>query len=541
MTTDNKKSKSNKLPTEAYAWALEHLRLQGDTDLFPTPPEIAYVYENKDELLPKLQKLDVSSYTWGEGRRFIIPKGELSFRTVTQLEPLDGVVLAALMKKYGRVLERSRVPISEEKVFSYRFQPTDDGRFFGDSTGWLEFWGRSKRLAEHASCKYVAIADISDFYNQIYHHTLENELQGARLPNHVYTSIKKLVQTLTSSISRGLPVGPHPIHLLAECSLSPVDRSLATIKRSYTRYVDDFHFFCKSKQDAEIAIYDLARILDKQQKLTLQGQKTAIVPKDDFVARAKAHLVNQTFNDTEKEILEAIAECTDGDPYAIVTLATLSEEALENISEEHISELFDEYLRQSNPAFFRIGWLLRRLAQVGTPGALRYVISNIGKLTPILGDVARYIIRSCPNYQGGKKKLGATIIKSLRHHLISKSPYLQMVLINMFFHSVELNHAAEMVRMFDKVPSEVQREIVFVAGKHGLKDWIREHKIALDGSDPWLRRAWVYAYSALPREEADVWIKNNRAKLNALEMVIAREAFRDIREVKIGDISFAKG
>jgi hypothetical protein len=59
-------------------------------------------------------------------------------------------------------------------VFSHRFAPDGKGQIYDIGDSWNTFWNT---CFEHSkSFNFAVILDIADFYNQIYHHTLENQL-----------------------------------------------------------------------------------------------------------------------------------------------------------------------------------------------------------------------------------------------------------------------------------------------------------------------------------------------------------------------------
>jgi Reverse transcriptase (RNA-dependent DNA polymerase) len=192
------------------------------------------------------------------------------------------------------------------------------------------------------------------------------DLESWRVSSGV-TSLQDQVHT--DKVSRGVPIGPHATHLLAELAFNSIDRALISEGLAFCRYVDDVHFFCKSEEDAQIALYKYAEILDDQQRLTLQDKKTEIVPADAYVTRASTMLLNQPLNDDEKEILTLIAKSAGGD-YDNATLESLSEDEVEYFESERLEELFDLYLEHHPVPYSRLGWLLRRLSQVRVPGAI---------------------------------------------------------------------------------------------------------------------------------------------------------------------------
>ena len=173
-------------------------------------------------------------------------QGELLFRYATQLDPWDSLILTAFIREYGDAIERMRIPYRDEIVYSYRFEPMSNGEMYRRDADWPSFWERSKEEAVRMG-GYVAIADVSSYYNQIYHHRLENQLVSAGVPLEAAKSINRLLGNLTQGVSRGIPVGPHAAHLLAECVFDPIDKNLLTEGYAFCRFVDDIHIFCKTR------------------------------------------------------------------------------------------------------------------------------------------------------------------------------------------------------------------------------------------------------------------------------------------------------
>jgi len=81
-----------------------------------------------------------------------------------------------------------------------------------------------------------------------------------------------------------------------------------------------------------------------------------------------------------------------GDPYALISLNDLTDQDLDALNSELIGPLLELYLNHELINYPRLRRPIRRLFQVGTPSALEFVLTNIGKLTPVSGDVARYVI-----------------------------------------------------------------------------------------------------------------------------------------------------
>jgi len=119
-----------KLDERSIRWSLNHLIKYGDTDLFPKPIEFDSLYKIENDTVKKLKDLDLGNYQYGASRRFIVPKDELSYRIATQLDPLDNIILTAIIYEYGSQIENRRVSMPEDKVFGYRLAPQGDWNLY---------------------------------------------------------------------------------------------------------------------------------------------------------------------------------------------------------------------------------------------------------------------------------------------------------------------------------------------------------------------------------------------------------------------------
>src|SRR5688500_4873785 len=90
--------------------AIGHLTLAGDTDFFQPPFEIEALADTWQNRKALLEPIDLNSYVCGGSRRFIVPKSKFSYRVITQLDPLDSLVLTSLVCAFGDLLENHRVP-----------------------------------------------------------------------------------------------------------------------------------------------------------------------------------------------------------------------------------------------------------------------------------------------------------------------------------------------------------------------------------------------------------------------------------------------
>lgn len=488
-----------KLQRNSLEWALNYLNQFSDTDLFPRPIEIDVLKAIETDAIDAFEKIDLGNYSFGSARRFIVPKDEISYRIATQLDPVDTVFLTAAIYEYGSQIEQQRILTSENKVFSYRFSPQANALYAQNIT-WVDFWNtcRSKAI----DYNYIVCLDIADFYNQIYHHNIENQLIESQFPNQLKKWIINMLESTTARVSRGIPVGPHATHLLAEMSLIPIDNSMFYRGIDFCRYADDVIIFCNDYTQAKIIIYQIAEILDRQQRLVLQKQKTKIYKNSvEFREYCSQMIQDRPINESERKIIALIRSYAQKNPYATVSLSKLSNEELQLFDRENIELIIQEYLASEDPNYSRLRWFLRRLSQIGTPAAVEYCIDNINNLTPAISDVCSYLVAVTNSYTGDWKILGDKILDILNLDLIRSNEFFQMALLSLFVRNVKLNNINRLITLYGNAPPSIRREIILSAYQANAIDWLRELKENYSGFDIWLKQAFVIACKGLPEDE----------------------------------------
>lgn len=507
------------LTEESLDWAISHLSRYGDTDLFPIPFEFD-LFENKwSEIKNEIKKLDISNYQWKASRQIIVQKDEVAFRKTVQLDPLDSIMFAAIMFHIGKKIESIRVKRAAGVVFSYRFSPNRRGRLYLTDKGWEQFWAKSKLIASQK--KYVVVSDITDFYNQIYHHEIENQLQSANVEQVYIKAIKNLLGSVTEKVSRGIPVGPHPAHLLAELAMAPIDERMVNSRFQFCRYVDDMHVFVDSRKEAQIALSELTKSVDTFQKLTLNRSKTKVISSEEFISISEKMLINNPINEAEDNILKIIRDASEN-PYATVNLNHLPKEAIKILDKEHIISVLNSYVSSEDIDFIRFRWFIRRLTQVGAPGGVEFLVDKADILAPALSEIVRYIGSTKQKFKGSWEDIGENFLKLLDDDVVKTSEYMQMMIVSAFDAVPELNHIGILTGRFDSVGPWCRREIVLAAASSRFPSWIRDQKEKFSGADDWMRRAILFSVRCLPDDERKFWLKKTGPSLRGItEMMIA--------------------
>jgi hypothetical protein len=160
--------------------------------------------------------------------------------------------------------------------------------------------------------KYLAYADISNFYHSIYTHSIPWAIVGkTKSRNNTsmaawYNRIDRSFRNAQHKETKGIPIGPDISGIVAEIILSRIDKKLS-VKYEYSRFIDDYHCFCETREKAEQFIKDLAIQLDEY-KLSLNTGKTKILSlpralNESWVRKLKAAIAWKEIGKKQKDMV----------------------------------------------------------------------------------------------------------------------------------------------------------------------------------------------------------------------------------------------
>ena len=495
-----------KLNGASIKWAMDSIARHSDGDIFPRLLELQPFFDDSDILVQALADVPLSSLEPGASRRFIVPKDEMSYRLATQLEPQDSIVLTALLHHFGQGIEDRRQP--QNTVFSYRFCPTVEHGLYSAQSAWNEFWTQAHSLS--FSSTFVLYCDIADFYNQIYHHTVENQLIDSSFPNQASKWIIPLLESTTEGVSRGVPVGPHSLHLVAEATLIPIDNALYALGITFLRFADDILVFCRKRREAQSALSKIATILDKQQRLTLQRHKTKVYNAVRFRKLCNQMIEDRPINANEEEMLRIVRKYSKGNPYASISYDQVEKQDWEALSEEKVSSIIREYVGRSSPDYIRLRWFYRRLAQIGHPGAVRTSLKLIDKLGPCFANVCSYLA-SVQNIEPEDwREIGRSLLELLENDTVKENEFFKLSILSLFGRNVDLNHFSELASLYNLSDPYARREVLLAGYTNGMVDWVREHKESFDAMDIWQQRAFLLCCSQFPADERKFFLRRRK-------------------------------
>ena len=514
------------LQAASYDWALEHALKHGDTDVFPLPFEFEAIKHDWVNVRNWLLTCDVRAWTVRPHRTLLAPKARYGFRVVTQLDPLDFLVFAATIYEFGREIEQRRIPPDQNIVFSYRFDPRPDGQIFDPFVGYSAFQQQTKEILQEEEITYVAITDIADFYSRIYHHRLEGALESASPHvNHIKT-VMHLLKGWNGTETFGIPVGSAPARLLAEATVSDVDDALLANGVRFVRYNDDYRIFAKSHAEGYRHLAFLADILFRNHGLTLQPQKTLVLPKLEFSDRFLPDPEDREIDSLRERFEQLVADLDLADRYESIDYDDLEDEQRELVDSLNLGELFREEIEADrDPDLGVIRFVLRRMSQLSDAALVDDVLDNLDLLHPLFPDVIEYLRSLRGLTTVDRNAIGAQILDLLEDSIVSELDYHRMWALDLFTRSTEWDNENRFFALLgDAKDLMSRRKLILAMGRSSQRHWFQAHWRRLFDETPWPRRAFLAAASCMPPDARRHWYRSVEARLDPLELAVMRWA-----------------
>jgi len=261
---------------------------KGSDDVFK-PPVFAQSLESsilnirQDEFAKKarretisfLKAADLQKVRIGTTRHGLVTKDEHTFRQVAWLDPFDAVKYLATCLMVFPEIEEHRIPKTEGWVHSHRMSDSEM-EIFDQRFGYDSFRAKSSELSKDRVGEWKVVTDISNFFDRIGNHSLENHLDNIGCERRYITLIREMLLFWSGDRrSFGVPVGSDASRILSEAVLLNVDRRLKDAGIIFVRYVDDFRIFAKTRLEALKNVEILTSLL-ADEGLALNSRKTDI-------------------------------------------------------------------------------------------------------------------------------------------------------------------------------------------------------------------------------------------------------------------------
>lgn len=475
-------------------FAKDHIHKYYDSDFFPKAIEFETLWNQWEEAKKELLSKNVAKFWVTPPRTMTIAKPKGGFRVVHQLEPLDAIVYTALACEVAEAIEAARVPAAEHIACSYRLSIAD-GSYFSGGSGWGDFSAKTEELAGKYS--HILVTDITDFYNQIYLHRLNNAIESADVTlKPVADDIETFLSALNIKSSQGVPVGPAASIVMSEAVLIDVDIFIRDHGMEHTRYVYDIRVFSNSSRELYKLLERLTLYLYENHRLTLAAEKTIVMGSSDYVQQ---HLHNnyveekielletlEIFNPYTNEYEELTFEVEDGQAQQQAQLEAAIEKV---IKYEHL----DLGLARS---------VIRTARRNSTPILAKQLLKNFAFFVPAVNDVALYL------QEVTNEELAEELCPLLEELITSPSLDSQLVRFWMEWYVAQYSVFMKSAKLYHFVFSGINVEnqsLAAITTKNVA--WVRNHKATVYNLGGWARRAILNASRVLPSDERNHWLK----------------------------------
>jgi len=501
--------------------------MHGDTDIFPFPIENSLFFDNQQKVKDILNDIDKNFEMWlskypVDYIKTCIPVGYTGYRWATIIDPIWNAYLLAEALKISVSIENSRIPTDRNAVFSYRLKlDLDKGDIFDREIGWRAFYNTAIEQADKYS--YVIRFDISDFYNRIYHHRLENALQRTSADREAIRRILKILQDISNNVSYGLPIGGNASRILAEALLNSIDQLMLNKKIPFCRFVDDFIIFANSKEEAYRKLTWCADFLLKNEGLALQKNKTLIQSKSEFISHAKATLEGEE-GETNKSKSSFLKLHIHYDPYS----ATAEEdynELTKKLKQFDIVSIIKSEVKKSRIHQALGKHLMNAVSFLEEPQkslAFNVISSNLESLYPIFPSVMRLAYKDLLNCD---EKTISQFINTICG-LIDSGSYLLQTDNNAAYSArvLSLINSENTFQAIDKLYSEsnsplVRSNCIYAMTNLNNHWWLSDLRTSFSTFTKWERRSYVAA-SFLIGDEGYHWRKQTSEQFYELEILL---------------------
>lgn len=506
------------LKRDSIIWSLNHIRKFQDTNIFPFPFEYLAIFEFENEVISYLESLDIYSAGVRPYRTALVPKSQVGFRIATQLDPLDAIITNAVIYEIHEELEKTRIDCSNNRVFSYRLKPEDDGTLYNPEYSWDAFNNLTDQIANSGEYDYITITDIADFFPSIYLHDIETNLREAVAESGKFAHAQVLINLIKAmhgnQTHKGLPIGPLFSRPIAEIILNDIDKQLQEQGVQWLRYVDDYRIFCKTKQEAYSVLAFLAQSLYDLRNFKLNENKTKILTIQEF-KRQYPRVFKSTEND---RIIMQFEELFERVGISSSIYDDIDEDLLVDLySEREFEELnsivlLRNELDERNIDYGFINFLINNLSRFDNTELAEYILAddNITNLFPVLRSIINYFERVRSFSAEQKRLIGRQVLELLLNSYICGVEFNRAWLLHLFTKNEEWNNKEYFSRVGNVYQDQyTQRELMLCLGRSRNIDYFRRNRfINISQFDPWVKRAFIAGISCLPKDEREPWYKN---------------------------------
>lgn len=505
-----------KLTEEAIEFSKNHIMKYTDSDFFPRSPIFDSLWKVWPEIKKYLLNTEISQFETKIPKIFAAPKAKGGYRIVHRLEPINAIVYTSLAYMIANKIEVARKPKDEKIACSYRINISPDGEFFGNEIGYINYYEKSKELSSRY--KYILQTDITDFYNQIYIHRLQNTIEIADSSlSEISYEIEEFIKKINSGSTKGIPVGPMASIVFSEALMIDIDEFISNKGFEFTRYVDDIRIFSNDKKELDKILEELTTYLYEQHRLNLSSHKTEIFAMEDFINTELNNPEDIEIQERHKKLIEFTDEMSElfGYPSSFfndLELEDLPNEKQIKIKYQALEDLLTQIINNKKFNLGLVRHILKQARRWRCRSIIDLILNNFDFFTPTIKEVCLY--------------LDAVLTKDVIN--TNKERFL-----NLFIYSDSMNKAfvkywinwliTKNINSFDIIffNKYIQKQDLFWEIRRNINlrnyTYINTLKINYDNYDLWTRLEILQGIQLLPKKEKSAFLSSRLNEMKKTE------------------------
>ena len=307
----------------------------------------------------------------------------------------------------------------------------------------------------------------------------------------------------------GIPVGCAPSRILAEIALSDVDEAMRANGIDFVRFNDDYRIFSRTETEAYQHLTFLASTLASNHGLSLQQQKTNVLPIEDFRTQYLATPLDREMDSLHEKFAELIEEIGLESWYEEIDYDDLNEEQQGLVDSMNLVAIFVEEAESEVPDIPVVKFCLRRLGQLGDQDVVEHIFDNLESLVPAFVDVISYFKNLRYLNPQTRSDLGGRLLALLENSIVSGLPYHRMWIVDVFTESREWDNEHRFVTLYNNETEQVcRRKLILAMGRAEQRHWFQAQWRSLFEHPHWQRRAVLAAASCMPADDRRHWYRS---------------------------------
>ena len=334
----------------------------------------------------------------GSARIFDLPRRDKLVRPISYLDIDVAVVYQALVDAVSKVVEPYITSNFDDRVLGHRLKSDKSETMFQDhAEAFSYFIDVQHYYASTSDFSHCVRLDISNYYERIYHHKLQQLLEVRGVPGPVTSAVGTLLRKFTNGDSHGIPQGFSASDYLGNVYLLYLDEFLKSKDIFSIRYVDDYRIFCNSERECLRVLKDCCRLL-RDIGLNPQPSKTSIVTVDKLKPDLKP--LTEQFLDLRTRKVQVVIRYLELASMSEEIIAEEMEEVEEEqqqaspLSDDDIQEferLWTEAVDQEDLRSSILSFALSGLTAGESSTAEQYVLDNLGQFPNLASVFSRYL------------------------------------------------------------------------------------------------------------------------------------------------------